>query len=186
MRLLAFDISTNTVGWTVLDVVHNDRIKFIKCGFLKPSKKGSIFERLKLLQIEINYLLNNYKPHKVAIEDIAQYMPGVSSANTIIQLSIFNRVVGLTVFEFLNESPELFNVMAIRHGIKLGNKLPKKEDIPTVVEKRLKIKLPTLYKKTGQLKDEFFDQADSVAVALYYAYKLTGQLEKIKKERLKE
>lgn len=172
MRIMGFDVSSSTVGWAVLDVTKQG-IKYHQSGWFKPSKKGHVFANLTDLQTQILTLLQHHRPDKIAIEDLVQYMPKMSSAATIIKLAIYNRLVGLTAFEFLQAPPELYSVMAIRHGIKLNKQLPAKEDIPVLVEQRLQIKLTTQFKKTGSVRPEKFDEADAIACALFCALKQT-------------
>ena len=172
MRILGLDISSSCIGYSILDYNEKDNsVNLIDCNYIIPPKKGTIFERLNQTRDNIKEILNIYKPNKIVIEDIAKFMAGASTAKTIITLAVFNRVIGLTCYEYLGESPELFNVMKIRHGIKFGKQLPKKEEIPDIVGKHLGIKFPYTYKifrgKT-QIRKESYDMADSLAVAYYY------------------
>jgi hypothetical protein len=85
-------------------------------------------------------------------------------------------MVGLLAFDYLKRSPELFNVMSIRHGLKLDKDLPKKEDMPELVAQHLGISFPYEYNKKGKSKTENEDKADAIAVALYYAFILSGKI----------
>jgi Holliday junction resolvasome RuvABC endonuclease subunit len=182
--VLGLDVSSTTVGWCILDInLKTKDVKFIKCSYLKPNKKGTIFDRLELLKKDILIILKTYKPVYVAIEEITQFMPRFSSANTIITLAVFNRMVGLTVKEYTGKNPEMVSVMAIRHALKQTKELPKKEDMPELVKNTLGIIFPYEYKKNGKMKVENEDMADACAVALYFAFKLTNRLEKIKTAR---
>lgn len=176
MRLISFDISSSVIGWAIFDIDQKSNFKFFDSGWFKPFKKGDIFENLTKLKEKINELLKKYNPTEAAIEDIAQFMPNVSSANTIIKLALYNRVVGLTVFDYLGKSPHLYSVMAIRHGIKLTKSLPKKEEIPNLVENHLGITLPVNYKKTGTVRSELYDEADAIGCGLFHCLKYTGKL----------
>jgi crossover junction endodeoxyribonuclease RuvC len=170
VRILGLDISSAAVGWCILDLKEN-KVKYIDSGYFKPKKAESIFDRLKDSQQKVDEILQKYNPDKIGIEDIAKYMPGVSSANTILTLCSFNRAIGLWCYNYLGESPKLFNVMSIRHSIKKlsGLKdLPKKEDIPDLVAKLLKVKFPYEFKKSGEHKKESYDEGDAWAVAYYY------------------
>jgi hypothetical protein len=98
-------------------------------------------------------------------------------------LSAFNRVIAIMAYDYLASHPGLFSVMTIRHGLKLGKILPKKEDMPELVAKHLGITFPYVKGKTGKIKEESFDMADGIAVALYYAFVLTGKIKrKVKKK----
>lgn len=171
IRVLGLDVSSSTVGWCVLDVEKNN-IKYVNSGYFKPSKSGSVFDRLKNSQEKTLEIIEKYSPDRIGIEDIAKYMPGVSSANTILTLCSFNRAIGLACYNYLGRSPELFNVMSIRHNIKkISNlkELPKKDKIPDLFATQVKIKFPYEYKKDGDIKTESFDEGDGCAVALHYS-----------------
>lgn len=175
-----FDISSTTTGWCILKI-ENNNISYIDSGFFKPLKKGSIFDRLSHSKKEIEKILKKYHPNYIAIEDIISFMKGASTAKTIITLSVFNRIVGMTAYEYLGKSPELFNVMSIRHGLKLSKDLPKKEDMPELAAHHLGVKFPYLYGRSGNIKSESYDIADAWSVAIYYSKLLTNQIKKKKK-----
>jgi Holliday junction endodeoxyribonuclease RuvC-like protein len=188
-KILGLDISSSTVGYGVLSI-DGYKIDYIDSGWIKPSKKGTIFDRLEDARRKIEVILHKYQPDFIGIEDIVQFMPDKTSANTVITLAIFNRVLSMLVFDFLSAKhgqptlPLLLNVLAIRHGIKLSPDLPDKSDIPELVAQRLGITFPYDYKKSGEAKTESFDEGDGIAVSLYYAMILTGQkILKIKKKQ---
>lgn len=183
-KILGIDCSSTTIGWCILDadVVTKD-IKFIKADYLKPIKKGSIVDRIADTRNKINVILNTEKPDMVGIEDIISFMKGKSTAKTIITLTTFNRMTCLAAYDYLKKSPELFNVMTIRHGLKIGKDLPKKEQMPELVAKHLGITFPYQINKKGKIKEESLDMADGVAVALYYAFLLTGRVRRKGKKK---
>jgi Holliday junction resolvasome RuvABC endonuclease subunit len=182
-RVLGFDISSTTIGYCVLEINDNQKIKFIYADFLKPIKKGSIVERLADTREKVKQIIEEVKPDQIAIEDIIQFMAGGSTAKTIITLTSFNRMVALTAYDYLQRSPELFSVMSIRHGLKIGKVLPKKEEMPELVAEHLKIKFPYIYDKKGKIKVENGDMADGIAVALYYAFVLAGRCKRKGKKK---
>lgn len=180
-KILGWDISSTTIGYCLLEWDDSiNEIKFIECNYLKPTKKGNIIERLIQTRKEITKIINNYKPDFIGVEDIIQFMKGKSTAKTIIPLALFNRIVCITAYDYLGRSPEMFNVMQIRHGLKLDKILPKKEEMPELVAKHLKITFPYVYGKdkkgNKKIKDESCDMADGVAVALYYSFVLSGRI----------
>jgi Holliday junction resolvasome RuvABC endonuclease subunit len=174
--ILGFDASSTTVGWCSLswDETTND-IQLIKMGYIKPIKKGSIIERIVDTRNKIQKIIVDAQPDHIAIEDIIQFMQGKSTAKTIIMLTTFNRMIGLTAFDYSGQAPTLYSVMTIRHGLKVEKTLPKKEDMPTLVAKHLGITFPYEYNKKGNIKVESYDKADGVAVALYHAFVLAGK-----------
>jgi len=171
MIILGIDASSTTVGWGVLEVI-NDKIKLLDYGYFKPSKKGSVFERLSKMRLDLSKILDKYNPDHIAIEEISKYMPGKSSANTIIQLAIFNRFVGQYCYDYTGRNPNMLNVLSIRHKIKLSKKLPDKSEIPSIIEERLKITLKKELNKNGKEREENYDTADGIACGLAFALKL--------------
>lgn len=178
MRILGLDISSTTIGYCILDVDKDSNIKFILCNYIKPIKDENIIERLANTRDKIKEIIDKHKPTHIGIENIVEFMKNQSQSKTIITLSVFNRMIGLLAYDFLGHSPSLFNVLTIRHGIKLSKALPKKEEIPELVAKILNIKFPYIYKKNGKPMVENEDMADSIAVALYYAFQLTGKIKR--------
>ena len=186
--ILGIDCSSTTIGYCVLTIDDADNsIAFQSVDYLKPNKEGSIIERIVDTRDKISGIINTVKPDYIGIEDIIQFMKGKSTAQTIIMLTTFNRMVGLTSYDYLGRAPELFSVMTIRHGLKLNKIFPKKEDMPELVAKHLGITFPyertTKGKTKGKIKMESYDKADGMAVALYYAFVLTGKVKrKVKKK----
>ncbi len=178
-KILGIDVSSTTVGWGVVEIDDKDNINFIKCDFIKPSKKGTILDRLYDTREKILKIIDAEKPDYIGIEDLIKFMPK-STATTTTTLSAFNRMIGLLSFDYLNQHPGLFSVMAIRHGLKINKKFPNKEEMPELVAKHLRFKFPYIKNKNGKIKEENFDMADGLAVALYYAFILTGKA-KVKK-----
>jgi len=174
-RILGFDVSSSTIGYCVLTVDDNNNIKFVSCAYLKPIKKGTILERVADTRDKIKKLIETIKPDQIAIEDIIMFIRGKSTANTIITLATFNRMIGLISLDYLKKCPEMHGVLAIRHGLKLTPDFPAKEEMPEIVATHLKITFPWEYNKKGKVKVESYDKADGIAVALFHAYCLTGK-----------
>lgn len=173
-RILGIDCSSTTIGFAVLDV-DGYNIEFIKMGYLKPIKEGHIVERLADTRDKMRRIIEDAKPDHIAVEEIVSFMAGKSTAKTIIMLTTFNRMMCLLAYDYLGKVPTLYNVMSIRHSIKLSKELPKKEDIPALTAQRLGISFPWEFNKKGKEKVENYDKADGTAVALYHAMLLTGQ-----------
>ncbi len=180
-RILGIDCSSTTIGLGVLDIDDENNIKFVSMDYIKPIKTGTIIERIVDTRNKVKAFVEKIQPTDIAIEEIISFMKGASTAKTIIMLTTFNRMVCLLAYDYLNKDPELFNVMSIRHGLKLNKILPKKEEIPDLVAKHLNITFPWEFGKKGKLKVENYDKADGAAVALYHAYILTGKVKGKKK-----
>lgn len=174
--VLGFDCSSSVVGWSALEIDEDTKnIKELKSGYHKVIKTGLLMERIVHTRNAINNILKEVNPDYVGIEQIIEFMKGKSTAKTIVSLATFNRMIALCAYDFLNKSPEFFNVMSIRHGLKLNKQLPKKEDMPELVAYHLEIKFPYQKNKKDKIKTENYDMADGMAVALYYAFLLTGK-----------
>lgn len=190
-RILGIDCSSTTIGYSVLEIDDNNQIVYKSVSYLKPIKTGTIVDRIVDTRNKIQDIINDVKPDYIGIEDIIQFMKGKSTAQTIIMLTTFNRMVCLLAHDYLHRNPELFSVMTIRHGLKIGKDLPKKEDMPELVAKHLGITFPyeriAKGKTKGNIKVESYDMADGMAVALYLAFVLTGKVKrKIKKPKVKK
>lgn len=181
-RVLGFDVSSTTIGFSVLDYDGPD-CKLFDSGYLKPIKTGTIIERIVDTRNKIRDILVKYKPDEIGIEEIVQFMAGKSTAKTIIMLTTFNRMICLCAHDYLGKSPTLFSVMTIRHGLKEGKELPKKEDMPELVSKHLGITFPYETNKKGKLKVENYDRADGIAVGLYYTLLLMGKIKRKGKKK---
>lgn len=175
-KVLGLDVSSSTIGWSYLTIDDNNNIKKVKSGYIKPPKsKDKILDLVKTRD-KINKLILDIEPDYIGIEDIISYMPGKSTAATIIKLTTYNRMVVLAAYDYLKSAPKLFNVMSIRHGIKLNKKLPAKDQIPEIVAKHLNFKFNFELNKNDKIKEENYDEADGIAVALFYAFVLTGKI----------
>ena len=186
--ILGWDCSSSTIGYGVLqwDELTNE-IHLVKMDYFKPIKTGPIIDRIADTRDKVMQIIEEACPQFIAIEEIIQFMAGKSTAKTIIALTTFNRMIGLTCYDYLGHSPKMCNVMSIRHGLKLTSALPSKEDIPDLVAHHLGISFPYEYGKRGKLLVENGDKADGCAVALYQAFVLSGKIVlKIKKPKSKK
>lgn len=171
--ILGFDVSSTTLAYSILECDVNKKTipKLIDYGFIKPVKNGNIIERLASTRDKINAVIQKYQPDDICIEEIIQFMKGTSSAKTIITLAVFNRMIGLLSYDFIKRSPKLINVMSIRHCLKKQSNqtiIPKKEELPLLLEGLLNIKFPFIYKKNGIIKKESYDVSDAIACAYCY------------------
>jgi hypothetical protein len=186
-KILGFDCSSTTIGYCVLkwDEISN-QISFVSADYFKPPKDGNLIERIAQTRDAIREIIENVKPDFIGVEEIISFMKGKSTAQTIIMLTTFNRMICLLAYDWLGKSPELFNVMSIRHGLKMSKELPPKENMPELCCKHLGIPLVWEKSKKGKIKTENYDRFDGVAVALYYAFVLSGKIiRKIKKPKTK-
>lgn len=174
--ILGLDVSTSTIGVGILSY-DGYNTKLIHQEYFKPPKaKGNnIFQRLAAIKKYITKIYTTYNPDFVAIEEYIMFMRGASGAKTVIPLAVFNRTIGLTIFELSGKEPEMCNVNSIRAKLKIGKIRPKKEDMPELIEQHLNIKFPSYYKinrktKKQEIMEESLDVADGISVALYYVF----------------
>jgi Holliday junction resolvasome RuvABC endonuclease subunit len=175
MRILGMDVSTSTAGLAILDYDPDgyDNIKLVYSGYYKPDKSISVLDMLVKARKHILDLAVEYSVDEFAIEQYIQFMKGKSSANTVIPLAVINTTVQLSILDFFNKETKVLNVLTIRHALKFGKELPKKEDMPELVAKHLGIEFPWVYKynkkkKENEIAVEAGDIADGIAVALSF------------------
>ena len=203
MRILGLDISSTTCGIGLLEFNPcTQETKFLSAEFYKPPKTGSLFERLKKTESEMQSIFDRLQPDVITIEDIL-FFNKRSTMRTLILLGIFNRQVGLTAAKWLQNKnshhsiwptePILFPVATIRATLKKIFSLQeiKKEDIPNLLQQKfssfpLEKNKSTKKSKIIQnetLKKETYDMADGVAVALTYIEKhCLGRANKTKRK----
>lgn len=168
--ILGLDISSETIGWAILN--GEDLIDY---GFIKPNKKGSIEERLHSSIVEIDEIYNKYKPNIISVEEISKFMEGFSQANTIITLTTFNRVICYHLFVLSGIPPLRFMPATIRSKIRKRynrkNKL-KKDDVCALLKEKFSIKTYTYVPKSGKNRGQIVERkenkdiTDAIAVAL--------------------
>lgn len=182
--IMGLDISSSCIGLSLIKE-ENNKLHLINVESYKPPKDCNLFQSLLETKEFIKNKVNEWNPDNVVIEDIAQHFAGgASSAKTIIKLAIYNRTVGLAVYEATNKVPELLNVNTVRSIIRpknISGKLPK-EDVPEVVAAILNTEFPYIYNKKGKIDTESYDIADSLAVAVAYAaLQIANKQKKVKK-----
>lgn len=173
-KVLGFDISSSTIGYSLLGF-DGEQIEIIEYGHLKPpsSNSGTLAFRALGASKMLKDLFLRIIPDYVAFEDYAnRFSEGRSSARTIIVLSVFNEMSAMTCLETLGFEPIKYPAITIRSALSKikGEKITSKEDaFKFICDNYPDFKLR--YKKTKKIKDECFDEADAIAVALTYINK---------------
>jgi len=169
MKYIGLDISSTTIGLSLINLDENNKVSLLKYDYYKPIKDDLFLSLHKTREYIINKI-KEWEPDEAVIENNLMFIGNKSSANTIILLAIYNKTCGLACYETLGKDPHLFNMQTARSLIKLKGYEGKlqKEDIPATVEKILGIPFPYVFKKNGKIADETFDIADSVAITLGY------------------
>lgn len=164
MRCLGIDISSTTIGVAIVD--NGNTLVFMDFFSPSASKKDDLLDKLSKSKKYLINLIDTYKPDVIAIEDIILAKNKLTTIKTLATLAIFNKALSLAILDYTNKKPHFFNVLKIRHKIKIDS-FPKKEDVPDLVAKHLKISFPWKKKKDKIIKQNY-DMADAIAVALTY------------------
>lgn len=174
MLILGLDISSATIGWSVLFVADDGVISLKKYGHIKPTSKKKSDDNFSL---RLNYafdaitsLVQKEKPDVIAIEDYAKkFSKGRSSANTILILSSFNEVCGLAAYRVSKLQPIRIPVTSLRKLVKkeYSCNIDDKEDVLEFCKKTFNNFL-TQNNRAGNIKKECYDEADSIIVSLGY------------------
>lgn len=190
MRYLGFDVSSSTIGWSLIDISKGKILtNCIESGYIKPPKNKDEICNLYNLKKELEYF-KKYKRKKnliISIEEFPFFISGGkgfnSTARTITKLAIYTRITALSLFEIFKIEPVFYKVATIRATIKklCNNKEIKKEDIPISIQNIVRNNtssewdFPVLLNKNNKVRNETLDVSDSFAVNFTHAYKL-GEL----------
>ena len=172
-NVLSLDISSTTIGWSVISYNDSDFLPSLKdYGYIKPSKKfKNMTDRVVDLEEKIKDLCSNLEKIDFAIvEDYASFFKGgLSSAKTIITLALFNEFTKFFIFKNLGINPEKVSVHSIRSLVskKYNAKVKGKEEVLDFVIKNFK-NYKTKINKLKNIRKECNDEADAILVGLYY------------------
>lgn len=173
-KVIGLDISSSTVGWAIL-AYNESGYKLEEYGHIKPlkSNKGSLSVRAADYLDKITNFLSKKSPDSVAIEAYAnKFSRGRSTARTIIVLSVFNEITSVGSIKAVDIEPSRYAVVTIRSILSkiAGRKISSKEEAFDFILNNFD-NFNLRKKKTGNIKDECFDEADAIAVALTHIYK---------------
>jgi Holliday junction resolvasome RuvABC endonuclease subunit len=155
MTILGLDVSTSTIGFSVL----NENGKVLELGYINLTKEPSLVEKGTAFKVKLNSLFSIYGLKKIYIEECFQrYSSGMSSAKTITRLASFNGIVQYICYNELSIVPSLISVHEARKacGIKTQSKKKAgkavKEQVFEWVTAHLKWPWPTKVLKSGPRK----------------------------------
>lgn len=169
--ILGFDVSSSTIGWGL--IARERPLRLLAHGHYRPPpSKHPFHHRLSESYDFIAGLCRRFNPDIVAVEEIALFVKGRSSARTITTLAFFNGAVSLSAFRELGGDPEklrLYPVGRIRKLIKQACALqatPKKDEIPDLVRSSLDARFTSVTKRgSDEPAVQTNDEADGIAVA---------------------
>ncbi len=159
-RILGIDTGTAIVGWAIIEVQTNLRLKVIGYGDIRTPAKTRIEKRLHMIFKALQTLISQYNPTEMAVEDLfsernVTTVISVSEARGVILLS--GEVNNVQVFSY---TPLQVKVAATGYG------QAEKKQVQKMVAKILNLKeIPKVD-----------DAADALAIALCHANSDINQL----------
>lgn len=173
--VLGFDVSSSTIGWGL--VASEGPILVAHGHYRPPTSKHSLHHRLSASYDFAKDLCERFSPTVAAVEEIALFIKGKSSARTITTLAFFNGAVALAAYRALG-GVRLYPVSTIRKTIKksLGLKgTPRKEEIPSIIREHLEPGFAHVPKRgSDEPAVQTNDEADGIAVAWSCALELAA------------
>jgi Holliday junction resolvasome RuvABC endonuclease subunit len=97
-KILGLDVSSSSTGYCI---INNGRLLKSTLGTINPNSKSSYGERLQYFSEQLIYLIQEYNPDKVVVEDIFRG----PNAKTFKTLAMFRGVCFLTVFNETGKNP---------------------------------------------------------------------------------
>jgi len=126
MKILAFDISSVSTGYALID---NGAIVIDGYGLIIPNQRKCQGERLSYFSRSISKIINKYKPDIIAIEDIFKGRNII----TFKSLSMFRGVAIRAIYEKIKRDP--ISIMAVTARSLLGTGITKEDSFKTIVKK---------------------------------------------------
>ena len=170
--ILGLDVSTSIIGITIVD----DKGKIVKTDALDLRNKNhypdvyakykKVFETIRHLRHETWYEGNCKFSHIFIEQSLQMFRSGFSSAKTLSTLSSFNGVVTYLCFRELGIKPEHISASSARKlcGIKIAKGTKAKEQVVKFLLDN-EPEFVVEYTKSGNLKPEYYDIADSIVIA---------------------
>ncbi|MCM8769485.1 MAG: crossover junction endodeoxyribonuclease RuvC [Candidatus Omnitrophica bacterium] len=148
MVILGIDPAVNSLGFGVVEE-NRGILKVLKSGCLRPGVKKSFTEKFAFLTREINNLIEQVQPDKIAIEEI--YL----GENVRVALKI-GQIIGMVMGLALRRDIPwvLIPVREVKQNL-VGHGAARKEQVRFMVEQL-----------TANRKVSNFDESDALAVAI--------------------
>lgn len=169
MNVLAFDISTSIIGFSVIEIESGE---LLSIGFLKPEGNSREEKIVSALNQFEKYQLSNISAIYAEAPNM-MFRSGFSSAQVIATILRFNGAFLFELYQKFHLIPqEVMATSARKQVIGIG-RFPKgtntKQEILKWVQSRISISWPIIEKgkHKGELKSESYDMADSYIIGLY-------------------
>ena len=133
MRILGIDPGLTKTGFGILDV-HNESLKVVDYGIIKPKSKDKLEKRLLTIFKDISAIIKEYKPTIVCIEEVF-YGKNFKSA------LLLGQARGAAMVSAASEDITIFEYSAkkIKQSV-TGNGNAKKDQVKFMVKSILNIK----------------------------------------------
>ena len=178
MNILGVDISTTTIGLTILDENKN----LILIDYIKPTG-NTLFEKVDSAINQLNEKLKNFTVDKIYAEQPnVMFSKGLSSAQVLGTILRFNGSFLFTCCKKFNKLPIEVMASSARKSIIGIGRYPKgvnaKEEVFKWINSNFKSSfnwpLKDKGKKKGTIIPECYDMCDSLIIALYGVKKENG------------
>jgi Holliday junction resolvasome RuvABC endonuclease subunit len=174
--VLGLDISSSHVGFCVYDDAINKILKIenILLNKLVPSK--DLFKKIEIFEKVITKVVDSYKIDKTTIEKpVSRFMPGKSSADTIIKLQNFNILCQYILYKLNVKYNLIARATLLKAVTGIGRKpsyikTDSKEWLVTYFVKEqpdIELKKKSAGKNKGDIHPEAFDIVDAWACCKY-------------------
>jgi len=172
MRILGIDPGTASTGWGIIEIdnakLKNPEFKLIAYNVIKTEANSYMPKRLEKIYKEIKYLINRYKPHKMALESLFFF----KNQRTVMSVSQSRGVVMLAAqrcnLDIIEQAP-----LQVKSSICQNGRADKKE-LQNSVKNILKLKeVP---------KPD--DSADSLTSSICYTKNIMGIINVSKKSKI--
>ncbi len=70
MIVLGIDPGLSLTGWGVIETLSRDKLVPLQYGCIRTKPAETLIQRLRIINIELQNLINTYKPEVVAIEEL--------------------------------------------------------------------------------------------------------------------
>jgi len=157
-RILGIDPGLNITGYGIIDVQSN-KPKLVKYGHIRTKSKDSLAQRLHIIFTTLDSVIAEYKPDRVAIEDIF-YAENVKTAIVMGH----SRGAAIVAATKNNASVSEFTAREVKMSV-VGNGAASKSQVNFMVSNILKIK--------EKITPE--DASDALAVALCQMHRLARE-----------
>lgn len=173
--ILGLDVSTATIGITILDIQGN----FQTASYIDLSKENNTFKKSDLVKVRLKAVQDKFNISKIFIEDRLQsFAKGFSNATTLNKLVAFNAITSLLTYQIFKLEPQYINPNTARKLV-IGKARDKTLDTKEMVLIWAKSKYDKIYnwEYTRNMTDKKFnyDVADSMVIA-HAGFKLLENL----------